>query len=74
MCSNRADAFSRDDLNYLRSVGQFPEEFLSHLARFRFTGDIRALPEGTPFLAQQPIVEVVAPIGEAQLLEMFLLN
>ncbi|WP_036292989.1 nicotinate phosphoribosyltransferase [Methylosinus sp. PW1] len=65
--------FSEDDLRYLSSLG-FGREFLDWLARFRFTGDIRALPEGTPFFANEPILEVTAPIGEAQIVETLILN
>ncbi|WP_018267621.1 nicotinate phosphoribosyltransferase [Methylosinus sp. LW4] len=65
--------FEEGDLRYLSSLG-FGREFLDWLARFRFTGDIRALPEGTPFFANEPILEVTAPIGEAQIVETLILN
>ncbi|HEY8063261.1 MAG TPA: nicotinate phosphoribosyltransferase [Methylosinus sp.] len=65
--------YDEDDLRYLASLG-FPADFLDWLARFRFTGDIRALPEGTPVFANEPILEVTAPIGEAQIVETLILN
>jgi nicotinate phosphoribosyltransferase len=67
-------SFSADDISYLSLLGLFPDDFLDELRHFRFTGDIHALPEGTPFFANEPILEVVAPIGEAQLLETLILN
>lgn len=70
----RALRFDDDDLRYLASLGSFPAEFLDWLARLRFTGDIRALPEGTPVFANEPILEVSAPIGEAQIVETLILN
>ncbi len=66
--------FSPDDLLYLRSLNLFPDDFLEQLGRFRFAGDIFALPEGTPFFANEPILEVRAPIGQAQALETLILN
>jgi nicotinate phosphoribosyltransferase len=66
--------FTAEDLEYLRSLGTFRNEFLEWLRDFRFTGDVYALPEGSPFFANEPLIEVVAPIGEAQLLESYLLN
>lgn len=60
-------------LRYLASLG-FPQDFLNFLARFRFTGDIRAVPEGTPVFAEEPILEVVAPIAQAQALETLIIN
>lgn len=65
--------FDEAQLRYLATLG-FPENFLDHLSRFRFTGDIRAMPEGTPFFANEPIVEVFAPIAEAQMIETLILN
>jgi nicotinate phosphoribosyltransferase len=66
--------FTDEAVEYLRSLGMFKEEFLQWLRDFRFTGDVYALPEGTPFFANEPLIEVVAPIGQAQVLESFLLN
>ena len=66
--------FTAEDLQYLRSLRIFDEEFLQYLADFRFTGDILALPEGTIVFPNEPILRVIAPIMEAQLLETALLN
>ena len=65
--------FSPEDIAYLRSRGMFSEEFLSYLADFRFTGDIWAVPEGTPVFPREPLVTVRAPAIQAQLLETYLL-
>ncbi|CAN5521047.1 nicotinate phosphoribosyltransferase [soil metagenome] len=66
--------FTRDALDYLATLGHFSEEFLRWLEGFRFTGDVFAMPEGTPVFPEEPILEVVAPIAEAQLIETFLMN
>ena len=66
--------FCDEQLGYLRGLGQFPESFLEWLRGFRFTGDIHAMREGTPFFPNEPILEVVAPIAEAQLIETIVLN
>jgi nicotinate phosphoribosyltransferase len=66
--------FSPDDLAYLASLNLFDEAFLGWLEAFRFTGDIFAMSEGTPFFANEPLLEVVAPIAEAQLIETLVLN
>lgn len=65
--------FSAEDLDYLRSKNLFDEEFLNYLTDFRFTGDIYAVPEGTPVFPYEPILTVRAPAIEAQLIETFLL-
>ena len=65
--------FSDEDIDYLRSRGIFCEEFLQYLRDFRFTGDIWAVPEGTPVFPREPLVTVRAPAVEAQLLETFML-
>ena len=66
--------FSAEDLRYLDDIGMFSQPFLEHLATLRFTGDVHAMPEGTPFFANEPILRVTAPILEAQLVESRLLN
>ena len=65
--------FSDEDIEYLRSRNMFSEEFLAYLKDFRFTGDIYAIPEGTPVFPKEPLVVVRAPAIEAQLIETFTL-
>src|SRR5262245_44322169 len=57
--------FSDSDIAYLRSQGGFPEPILERLRNFRFSGDIYAMPEGTPFFENEAAIEVFAPIEEA---------
>ncbi|GAA0246849.1 nicotinate phosphoribosyltransferase [Haladaptatus pallidirubidus] len=66
-------SFGERTLSYLRKRG-FKNDFLDRLASFEFTGEVRALPEGTPVFPNEPILEVTAPIFEGQLLETLLLN
>ncbi len=66
--------FNESDIDYLRRQGTFKEEFLDSLKGFRFTGDIYAVPEGTPVFANEPIIRVTAPRMEAQYIETFFLN
>ncbi|MEX0886725.1 MAG: nicotinate phosphoribosyltransferase [Phycisphaeraceae bacterium] len=66
--------FSDDDLAYLRGHGGFTDAFLERLRRLRFTGDVHAVPEGTVVFPNEPVVQIVAPIIEAQLVETYLLN
>jgi nicotinate phosphoribosyltransferase len=66
--------FTRDSLDYLRSLGQFSESFLEWLGHFRFTGSVRAVPEGTPVFANEPILEITAPLPQAQIIETFVMN
>jgi len=70
----KALCFTEDDLEYLRTLKIFEEDFLSYLKEFRFTGDIYAIPEGTVVFPMEPLVKVIAPIMEAQLVETALLN
>ena len=65
--------FSAEDIDYLRGRKIFSEDFLEYLTNFRFTGDIWAIPEGTPVFPKEPIITVRAPAIEAQLIETFLL-
>ncbi|HBV52147.1 MAG TPA: nicotinate phosphoribosyltransferase, partial [Clostridiales bacterium] len=65
--------FTEEDIAYLRARKLFDEEFLSYLRNFRFTGDLYAVPEGTPVFPNEPILTVRAPAIEAQLIETFLL-
>ncbi len=66
--------FSPAALAYLDSLDCFAGEFLEFLAKLRFEGDVHAVPEGTTIFADEPIIEVVAPLPQAQLVETFLLN
>ena len=66
--------FSSEDIDYLRSTGFFHKDFLDYLKDFHFTGDIYAIPEGTVVFPQEPLLKVVAPIIEAQLVETAILN
>ena len=63
-----------DELRWLESTGRFTPEALQRLARLRFTGDVDAMPEGSVFFAEEPILRVVAPLPEAQLVESRLIN
>ncbi len=65
--------FSEDDIEYLRSKNLFNEEFLEYLKNFKFTGDIWAVPEGTPIFPGEPIMTVRAPAIQAQFIETFIL-
>lgn len=67
-------SFSYDNIDYLRNLGIFDEDFLEYLAGFHFTGDIYAIPEGTVVFPQEPLLKVIAPIMEAQLIETAILN
>jgi len=66
--------FSQNHLDYLDSLGIFQPAFLAYLSDFRFAGDVFAVPEGTPVFPSEPILEVVAPIGQSQIVETFILN
>ena len=66
--------FTQQDLAYLDSLEIFSDRFLTWLADFRFTGDVHAVREGTPIFANEPILEVEAPLPEAQLIETFVMN
>lgn len=65
--------FDQEDIEYLRSKGCFDEAFLDYLRNFRFTGDIWAVPEGTPVFPGEPILTVRAPAIQAQFIETFIL-
>jgi nicotinate phosphoribosyltransferase len=66
--------FDENALSYLRSLQMFDESFLSRLGSLRFTGDVWAIPEGELVFPNEPIVQVTAPLVEAQIVETFLLN
>lgn len=65
--------FTEEDITYLRSKKLFSEAFLEYLRNFRFTGDIYAVPEGTPIFPGEPIMTIVAPSVEAQFIETYVL-
>lgn len=67
-------SFDDDDLAYLASLGLFNDRFLAWLAGFRFSGAVQAVPDGTPLFANEPILEVSAPLPEAQLIETLVMN
>jgi len=67
-------AFGSDALDHLESLGLFSERFLAYLEQLRFSGDVRAVPEGTPVFAGEPILELTAPLPEAQLGETVVMN
>lgn len=66
--------FEDEELDYLRQHGGLSEEFLKQLRDLRFTGDVYAMPEGTLVFPNEPIVQVIAPVIEAQLMETYVLN
>jgi nicotinate phosphoribosyltransferase len=66
--------FTDEAVAYLKTLRLFSDDFLDYLRGFRFTGDIRAIPEGELFFPPEPLVEVSAPRIEAQIVETFLLN
>ena len=73
---NSLAAFSFDDasIDYLRATGVFTADFLEYLRGFRFTGSVRALPEGTLFFTDEPVLEVTGPVIAAQLAETIVIN
>ncbi len=69
--------FKADDVEYLKSLAQFrntPPEFFEYLRTLRFTGDVFAIPEGTPVFANEPLIIIRAPVVQAQLVETYLLS
>ena len=66
--------FTPGELDHLATDDTFSEAFLGWLADFRFTGEVRAVAEGTPIFPEEPILEIRAPIGEAQVIETFVMN
>ncbi len=66
--------FEAEDIEYLRSLNTFGEEFLKYLEQFRFTGDVYAFPEGTIMYPNEPVLTVVAPLVEAQIVETEILS
>ena len=66
--------FTDEEIGFLGSLGYFSDRFLAWLRDFAFRGDVYAMPEGTPLFPNEPILEVKAPLPEAQLVETFILN
>ncbi len=66
--------FDEDDLRWLSGQGLFNRAFIDHLHSFRFTGNVEAIAEGTPFFDDEPILRVVAPLPQAQFVESRLIN
>ncbi len=66
--------FSEEDIEYLAGLGIFGQDFLNYLKDFKFTGDIYAIPEGSVIFPREPLIKVIAPIMQAQLIETAILN
>ena len=66
--------YSGRAIDYLRATGIFSDDFLEYLRGVRFTGSVRALPEGRLYFTDEPAVEITAPLIEAQLAETFIIN
>lgn len=66
--------FTPAQLDYLASLQLFSDRLLRYLERFRFSGEVCAVPEGTPLFGEEPLLEVIAPLPEAQLVETYLIN
>ena len=67
-------SFSPEAIEYLGSLKRFSKEFLNSLTEFKFSGDVYAVPEGTVMFPNEPIIEIIAPLPQAQLVETFLMN
>ena len=70
----RGMRFGETSLDYLRSMGIFADDFLNYLGGMRFTGSVRAIPEGRLFFVDEPVLEVTGPMIEAQIAETFIIN
>ena len=66
--------FGEEEIDWIERSGLFRRDFIARLARLRFTGDVHALPEGTVFFPDEPLLRITAPLPEAQLLETRVLN
>lgn len=66
--------FDKEDIDYLKGLGIFDEEFIEYLENFKFSGDIYAIPDGTVIFPREPMLKIIAPIMEAQLIETAVLN
>jgi len=67
-------AFTAEEIDWLAGLGRFKPAFLAWLGKLRFTGSVEAMPEGTPFFTDEPILRVIAPLPEAQIVETRLIN
>ncbi|MBN1615347.1 MAG: nicotinate phosphoribosyltransferase [Deltaproteobacteria bacterium] len=67
-------SFSEEEVSFLAKTGRFSDKLLDYLRRFRFTGNVHALPEGTVFFENEPIIRITAPLPEAQFVETRLMN
>lgn len=66
--------FAPDELEWLATTNLFSHKFIDHLAELRFSGDVHAMPEGTVFFPNEPIIRITAPLPEAQLVESRIIN
>lgn len=66
--------FDKEDIEYLRDLGLFDKDFIEYLENFKFSGDIYAIPDGTVIFPREPLLKIIAPIMEAQLIETAVLN
>ena len=66
--------FTQQERDWLQSSGRFPTDFVDSLEDFRFTGDVDALPEGTIFFGNEPVLRITAPLPQAQLAESRIIN
>lgn len=66
--------FDKEDIEYLRGLGLFDKDFIEYLENFKFSGDIYAIPDGTVIFPREPMLKIIAPIMEAQLIETAVLN
>ncbi len=66
--------FSKEDITYLKGLGIFEEDFINYLENFKFSGDIYAIKEGSVVFPREPMIKIIAPIMEAQLIETAILN
>lgn len=67
-------SFSIEDIEYLKNTGIFEDDFLEFLKKFRFSGAIYAIPEGSVIFPKEPLMKIIAPVMEAQLIETTILN
>ncbi len=66
--------FTKENIDYLKSLNLFDDDFLEYLSRFKFSGNVYAIPDGTPVFRNEPLVTIEAPIIEAQIVETAILS